>query len=122
VDPHAADPGGADDRRRRRGAGGRVLAASPGTEASWIDHLYVHPAWVGQGIGTRLLALAQQQLPGPIGLHTFQENHRARRFYESRGLRAIAFGDGSGNEEQRPDILSEWRLGAEAGSLPHGSA
>jgi hypothetical protein len=29
--------------------------------------------------------------------------------YESRGFRAIAFGDGAGNEEKCPDVLYEWR-------------
>jgi ribosomal protein S18 acetylase RimI-like enzyme len=99
-----------------------LLAISTGADAGWIDHLYVLPTWVRRGIGTRLLTLARQRLPAPIRLYTFQENHRARRFYESRGFRAIAFGDGFGNEEKCPDILYEWRLGAEAGSLPEGNA
>jgi GNAT superfamily N-acetyltransferase len=99
-----------------------LLTISTGADAGWIEHLYVLPTRVGRGIGTRLLALARQRLPAPIRLYTFQENHRARRFYESRGFRASAFGDGSGNEEQCPDILYEWRLGAEAGSLPEGNA
>ena len=99
-----------------------LLAISPGADAGWIEHLYVLPTWVGRGIGTRLLALARQLLPAPIRLYTFQENHRARRFYASRGFRVIAFGDGSRNEEQCPDILYEWRPGAEAGSPPEGNA
>jgi hypothetical protein len=36
-----------------------------------------------------------------------------RRFYESRGFRAITFGDGSGNEETCPDIIDESRADAE---------
>jgi hypothetical protein len=70
----------------------------------------------------RLLAFARQLLSAPIRLYTFRENHRARRLYESRGFRAIAFGNGSGNEEKCPDILYEWRFGAEAGGLPEGHA
>jgi GNAT superfamily N-acetyltransferase len=99
-----------------------LLTISTGADAGWIEHLYVLPTWVGRGIGTRLLALARQLLPAPIRLYTFQENHRARRFYASRGFRVIAFGDGSRNEEQCPDILYEWRPGAEAGSPPEGNA
>jgi ribosomal protein S18 acetylase RimI-like enzyme len=86
-----------------------LLAVSPGMEASWIDHLYVLPDWVGRGVGTRLLDQAMSQLTPPIRLYTFQQNLRARRFYEARGFLAVAFGDGSDNEERCPDILYEWR-------------
>ena len=86
-----------------------LLSVSRGVDESWIDQLYLHPAWVGQGIGTKLLDLARAELRPPIRLYTFQANERARRFYESRGFRAIAFGDGTGNEEKCPDVLYEWR-------------
>jgi GNAT superfamily N-acetyltransferase len=86
-----------------------VLSVSSGADASGIDQLYLLPAWVGHGIGTRRLDLARAELPPPIRLYSFQANERARRFYESRGFRAIAFGDGAGNEEKCPDVLYEWR-------------
>ena len=79
------------------------------TAAGWIDHLYLHPKAVGQGIGTQLLALAKARLGAPIRLYTFQANQGARRFYERHGFQAIDFGDGSGNEENCPDVLYEWR-------------
>lgn len=85
-----------------------LLAVSKGTDCGWIDQLYLLPAWVGRGIGTTLLELARSELPPPIRLYTFQANQRARRFYEHRGFRAVAFGDGSANEEKCPDILYEW--------------
>ena len=85
-----------------------LLAVSRGNACSWIDQLYLLPEWVERGIGTRFLARAQCQLPPPIRLFTFQCNERARCFYERRGFRAIAFGDGSGNEEKCPDVLYEW--------------
>ena len=93
-------------------ADGRVigfLSVSTDADRSWIDQLYVSPDYVGRRVGTQLLELARRRLPPPIRLYTFQENARARRFYESRGFVAIAFGDGSGNEERRPDILYEWQ-------------
>jgi RimJ/RimL family protein N-acetyltransferase len=74
----------------------------------WIEHLYLLPQAVGQGIGTQLLALAKTRLGSPIRLYTFQPNAKARRFYERHGFQAIAFGDGSGNEEGCPDVLYEW--------------
>lgn len=86
-----------------------LLAVSSGADCSWIDLLYLHPAWVDRGIGTKLLNLALGELRPPIRLYTFQANERARRFYERRGFRAMTFGDGSGNEEKCPDVLYEWR-------------
>jgi GNAT superfamily N-acetyltransferase len=90
-----------------------MLAVSSGTDCRWIDQLYLLPEWVGGGIGSRLLDLALRELPPPVRLYTFQCNERARRFYERRGFEAIAFGDGSGNEERCPDILYEWRAARE---------
>ena len=86
-----------------------LLAVSIDADASWIEQLYLLPAWVGQGIGTKLLDLARAELRPPIRLYTFQANERARCFYENRGFRAVAFGDGTGNEEKCPDVLYEWR-------------
>ncbi len=86
-----------------------LLAVSKTTDCSWIEQLYLVPACVGQGIGTRLPELARSELPPPIRLYTFQCNQRARYFYERHGFKAITFGDGSGNEEKCPDILYQWR-------------
>ena len=86
-----------------------LLAVAQATDCSWIEQLYLLPAWVGQGIGSRLLDLARSELPPPIRLYTFQCSQRARCFYERHGFKAIAYGDGSGNEEACPDILYEWR-------------
>ena len=86
-----------------------LLAVAKATDCSWIEQLYLLPAWVGHGIGSRLLDLARSELPPPIRLYTFQCNQRARDFYERHGFKAITFGDGSGNEEACPDILYEWR-------------
>ena len=86
-----------------------LMAISNDGRGSWIDHLYLLPGWIGRGIGTQLLDRARRELPSPIRLYAFQSNQGARNFYERRGFRAIAFGDGSGNEEKCPDILYEWR-------------
>jgi len=75
----------------------------------WIDHLYLGPGAVGQGIGAALLAGALAALERPVMLYTFLHNRGARRFYERHGFRAIDFGDGSGNEERCPDALYELR-------------
>lgn len=74
----------------------------------WINQLYVRPDRQGQGIGAALLAHVLA-LRRPKRLWTFQQNTRARRFYEARGFVLVRLTDGSGNEEKTPDALYEWR-------------
>jgi GNAT superfamily N-acetyltransferase len=85
-----------------------MLTISRDEQHGWIDQLYVDPEWIGKGVGSALLEHAMESLGPPIRLYTFQENHRSRHFYERWGFTALAFGDGSGNEERRPDVLYEW--------------
>jgi len=84
-----------------------VIATAHDGDCSWIEQLYLAPGCTGQGIGTRLLVPALAALPRPVRLYCFQANAGARAFYERHGFRAIAFGDGSGNEEGCPDVLYE---------------
>ena len=76
-----------------------------------VQQLYILPGYQGIGIGSALLALAKVRRPGGLRLYAFQRNARARAFYERRAFVAIAFGDGSGNEEGEPDVLYEWNGG-----------
>jgi ribosomal protein S18 acetylase RimI-like enzyme len=89
-------------------ASGRVVGLMVLDEAG-IDQLYVDPAMLGRGIGSRLVAIAKTERPSGLGLYTFQVNDRARRFYERHGFVATWFGDGSANEEGQPDVRYEWR-------------
>ena len=73
-----------------------------------LDQLYVLPEHQRHGVGSRLLDHAKRAR-GLLRLHAFQSNEPARDFYEKRGFRAVAFGDGTGNEEGAPDVLYEWR-------------
>lgn len=75
-----------------------------------IRQLYITPAAVGRGIGTLMLNLAKSLLNSPIQLYTFEKNIGARRFYERHGFQATGFNDGSGNEENCPAILYEWKV------------
>jgi GNAT superfamily N-acetyltransferase len=86
------------------------IAVSRSNECSWIDQLYLLPTHIGRGLGSALLDHARNELPPPIRLYTFQCNDGARHFYEHHGFRAIAYGDGSNNQERCPDILYEWQL------------
>jgi GNAT superfamily N-acetyltransferase len=74
-----------------------------------LDHLYVAPRLHGGGVGSALLAKAKQLRPQGFELWVFQRNVQARGFYEARGLRVREITDGSGNEEQEPDAVYEWK-------------
>jgi len=82
-----------------------LMAVMPGD----LDHLYVRPDLLGQGIGRRLLEVAKAESPDGLRLYTFQVNARARRFYERNGFVAEWFGDGATNEERQPDVRYVWR-------------
>lgn len=84
-----------------------VLAVAQRNDASWLTQLYLHPAHIAQGIGSRLLAHAIATALAPIRLYTFQQNVGARRFYERNGFVPIEFTDGNSNEEECPDVLYE---------------
>jgi GNAT superfamily N-acetyltransferase len=73
----------------------------------WIEHLYVEPARRGRGIGSMLLRTAMAGRDS-LALWVFQRNAPARDFYERHDFRPVAFTDGSGNEEQEPDVRYAW--------------
>ena len=81
-----------------------------------LTHLYVRPDAIGTGLGHALFEHVQRVRPGGFDFWVFQQNERARRFYEAHGARAVELGDGSGNEEGVPDVRYEWRPPAAPGS------
>ena len=76
-------------------------------DEAWINQLYLHPDHQGQGIGPVLLDKALES-GTPKQLWAFQQNERARRFYEARGFVATEFTDGADNEEKTPDVRYVW--------------
>jgi GNAT superfamily N-acetyltransferase len=76
-----------------------------------LTHLYVDPDEIGTGRGHALFEHVQALRPEGFELWVFQQNHRARRFYEEHGAVPIEFTDGSGNEERTADVRYEWRPG-----------
>ena len=77
-------------------------------DGSYVDRLYVDPDEIGNGIGKRLLDKAKALQPDGLELHTHQENHRARAFYERNGFAAVKFGI-SPPPEEAPDVEYHWR-------------
>jgi len=77
-------------------------------EPGWIDQLYVRPDMIGRGLGSELVAKAKETMPDGLQLWTFQSNLGAHKFYERHGFIAVETTDGSGNEEQAPDVRYVW--------------
>jgi GNAT superfamily N-acetyltransferase len=73
-----------------------------------IRLLHTRPDRIGAGAGTQLVERAKMSGVAGLELWCFQDNARARRFYEARGFRAIRFTDGANNEEKMPDIRYRW--------------
>jgi GNAT superfamily N-acetyltransferase len=76
--------------------------------AAFIEHLFIRPDAQGAGLGFRLLEKAREGA-AELALWTFQQNLRARRFYERHGFVAVTLTDGADNEEKLPDMLYRWR-------------
>ena len=74
----------------------------------WIEQLYVAPAHTSRGIGSELVAIAQRRRPHGLQLWTFESNVRAQRFYERHGFVAVERTNGTGNEENEPDVRYRW--------------
>ncbi|MBA3449895.1 MAG: GNAT family N-acetyltransferase [Chloroflexia bacterium] len=87
---------------------GRVVGIASLDANDMLTQLYILPGYQGFGIGGALLDTAKAARPAGFRLYAFQRNTRARGFYERRGFTAVAFGDGSGNEEGEPDVLYQW--------------
>ena len=80
-----------------------------------LDHLYVDVDCQGAGLGTSLLNVAKRRSPGGIELLTFQRNHRAQDFYQSRGFQEAGRGFArlddnpwATHREQLADIRFRW--------------
>ncbi|KAB0500433.1 GNAT family N-acetyltransferase [Pseudomonas vancouverensis] len=61
--------------------------------SAYIKNLVVHPRFQGRGLGRALMLRAfkvfQQRREGFVDLKVLEDNHRARRLYESLGMRAV---------------------------------
>ena len=74
----------------------------------FIEHLFIRPEAQNGGLGRQLLDKARET-SAELSLWTFQQNLRARRFYERHGFVVVTETDGADNEEKLPDVLYRWR-------------
>ncbi len=88
------------------------MAHRPG----WVDQLYVHVDWQGQGFGSQLLNQAKAASAEGLQLYTFQRNHNAQAFYLAQGFREVQRGFAGAYEnpwatsqEELADILYAWQ-------------
>ncbi|MCG7528107.1 GNAT family N-acetyltransferase [Streptomyces sp. OfavH-34-F] len=89
------------------GGPGRI-AGFVSLDGEELEHLYLAPPLRRLGIGSLLLEAAKAARPDGLSLYTFQRNSGARAFYERHGFTAVAFDDGSRNEEREPDVRYRW--------------
>ena len=87
---------------------GKLLLGYIAFRGGFINHLFLDADRLGQGVGSALLALAKEEY-AELGLWTFQQNTRARAFYERHGFTALRFTDGDDNEEHMPDVFYVWK-------------
>ena len=87
-----------------------LMVLDPGRDQQgWIEHLYIDPAWMGRGLGDKLVQLAKERFSGGLQLWSFQVNGPACRFYERHGFVAQEQTEGAGNEERAPDVRYRWQ-------------
>jgi len=72
---------------------GEVVGVCQCWTSAYIKNLVVHPRFQGRGVGRALLLQAfkvfQQRREGFVDLKVREDNLRARRLYESVGMRAV---------------------------------
>ncbi len=76
-------------------------------ERDYIDQLFIDVNHQRQGVGTALLNKAKEISPTYLRLHTFQQNTKARQFYEKHGFKTLRFGV-SAAPESIPDVEYGW--------------
>lgn len=74
------------------GTVGEQVVAYLAMNGSYVDRMYVDPSEWRKGWGTRFVALAKSLSPHGLELHTHQENHAARAFYEKHAFTSVKFG------------------------------
>ena len=70
-----------------------------------LEHLHVAPEAQGTGVGRALLGRAVERGGAGMVVRVLRRNERAIAFFTGRGFVWEEEGDGSDNEDGRPDVL-----------------
>ncbi len=65
---------------------GKIVGFGDIDDKAYLDHLYVHAAYQGKGIGTAICAALEAKVRGDVLTHS---SITARTFFERRGYRLI---------------------------------
>ncbi|MGI5162452.1 N-acetyltransferase family protein [Microbispora sp. CA-102843] len=87
---------------------GAEIVGYAAVESGVLEHLYLRPDVLRQGVGTLLLEEVKRHSSTGVSLHVFQQNTGARAFYERHGFTVAGTGDGSDNMEGLPDMTLRW--------------
>lgn len=85
-----------------------AVAGFISSEGDWLEQLYITPSRQGQGLGSALVARAQDKAIS-LQLWVFEQNVAAQRFYLKHGFSEVERTDGANNEERCPDIRMMWQ-------------
>ncbi|WP_409347328.1 GNAT family N-acetyltransferase [Paenibacillus sp. MBLB4367] len=64
----------------------------------FIHNLFVHPDFLGKGIGSKLLNAAIEKMNKPLTLKCVSENKKAMSFYENNGWKKVVEQGGPGEK------------------------
>ena len=87
---------------------GAEIVGYAAIEGDVLEHLYLRPDVLRQGIGTLLLDEVKRNSSDGVSLRVFQQNTDARAFYERHGFTVVDTSDGGRNMEALPDMTLRW--------------
>ncbi|MEZ3165319.1 GNAT family N-acetyltransferase [Halorubrum sp. RMP-47] len=79
-----------------------------GADEAGVKAIYVHPDWLGEGIGTALLDRGLDALPErveTVRLEAFTDNDVGARFYEARGFERVDTGEFAVSGKTYPTVI-----------------
>lgn len=56
---------------------------------NFIHNLFIHPNFLGKGVGGHLLNASIKKMNKPLRLKCVSENHKALKFYEKNGWKKV---------------------------------